>query len=250
MTKDLTIFNKEKFQVRTVIIDDEIWFIAKDVCDCLDLTNSRIAVSELNQKGVSSTYILTKGGQQSISIINEANLYTLIFKSRKPEAIKFQEWITGEVIPSIRKTGSYNINLTDPIELAKKLIESTQKYIDSETKRIELAKQIEVIEPPYNAFIDAKNNLTMNQVAKQIKGCGQNILFDFLRKQGILFSDKTKPNYNLPKQEYLNRKYFDVRTISINRTKVKENKVQTLVTPEGMVFIINLWNKKSNLLTK
>jgi phage antirepressor YoqD-like protein len=90
----------------------------------------------------------------------------------------------------------------------------------------------------------------MNQVAKQIKGCGQNILFDFLRKQGILFSDKTKPNYNLPKQEYLNRKYFDVRTISINRTKVKENKVQTLVTPEGMVFIINLWNKKSNLLTK
>jgi len=97
--------------------DDEIFFSVSNVCKVLELKNSRQALRDnCDPKGVRTTDTLTAGGRQTITIINEENLYRLIFKSKKETAKKFQKWVFSEVLPSIRKSGKYSI----PESLKKK----------------------------------------------------------------------------------------------------------------------------------
>lgn len=93
--------------VRAIVREGEPWFVAKDVCDVLEIGNSRDALSRLDEdeKDVGNTDTL--GGQQEMNIISESGLYSLIFRSRKPEAKRFRKWVTGEVLPSLRKYGCY-----------------------------------------------------------------------------------------------------------------------------------------------
>lgn len=95
--------------VRVVMQDGEPWFVAKDVCDCLDLGNPRtsIALLDEDEKGVHT--MDTPGGVQEMSIISEPGLYSLILRSRKPEAKAFKRWVTHDILPSIRKAGGYGI---------------------------------------------------------------------------------------------------------------------------------------------
>lgn len=105
----LEIFNNDEFgQMRTIKDRGEIWFVSKDVCSALDIKNTSDAVSRLavDEKGIDS--IDTPGGKQEMSVVNEFGLYNLVLGSRKEEAKKFKRWITHEVIPQIRKTGSYS----------------------------------------------------------------------------------------------------------------------------------------------
>ena len=100
----------ENVSIRTTMIDDEPWFVAKDVCMLLDLSNPRDILAKVlddDEKGVEIIY--TPGGKQQMSIINESGLYHLIFVSRKPEAKAIRRWVTGTVLPSIRRTGSYTV---------------------------------------------------------------------------------------------------------------------------------------------
>uniref|UniRef100_UPI00158AF826 BRO-N domain-containing protein n=1 Tax=Burkholderia ambifaria TaxID=152480 RepID=UPI00158AF826 len=101
------VFNYESTPIRTIEQDGEVWFVAADVCKVLDHSNSRMAISRLDEdeKGVST--VDTLGGQQEVTIINESGLYSLILSSRKPQARAFKRWVTHEVLPSIRKTGRY-----------------------------------------------------------------------------------------------------------------------------------------------
>lgn len=103
-------FQYNSKQVRVINQKGEPWFVATDVCDLLEISNSSDAISRLSDsmKGVASTDTL--GGNQNCRIISEAGLYKLVFTSRKPEAEKFTDWVATEVIPSIRKTGGYIAN--------------------------------------------------------------------------------------------------------------------------------------------
>ncbi len=108
MNNDLMVFPNHEFgEVRSVMIEGDVWFSLVDVCRVLDITNSRKAKTRLNTKGVTSSYVLTNGGNQKADFINESNLYKLTFQSRKPQAEKFSDWVTSEVLPSIRKHGAY-----------------------------------------------------------------------------------------------------------------------------------------------
>lgn len=101
------VFNYKGNNVRTLTKDCEIWFVAKDVCDVLEIKNSRDAVSRLDDDE-KNTVVLTDGiGNPNKTIVNEPGLYTLILGSRKPEAKMFKRWITHEVLPSIRMNGMY-----------------------------------------------------------------------------------------------------------------------------------------------
>lgn len=105
----LTIFQSKEFdEVRTTIQDGEPWFVAADVCRVLGITNSRNAVSRLDddEKGVHS--MDTPSGTQNMSIINESGVYSIIFTSRKPEAKAFKRWVTHDVLPTLRKQGYYS----------------------------------------------------------------------------------------------------------------------------------------------
>jgi prophage antirepressor-like protein len=118
-TAQVVPFHFESHEVRTLIIDGNPWFIAKDVCDVLSIVNYRDALSRVleNHKGVASTDTL--GGVQKMAVIDEPGLYRLILRSDKPQAEPFMEWVTAEVLPAIHKTGSYQQPKNKPESLAK-----------------------------------------------------------------------------------------------------------------------------------
>ena len=112
MANDIKIFENEEFgKIRTVLIDDQTWFVGKDIAEALGYSNPRKAISDHvddEDKGVTNRYTL--GGRQDITVINESGLYSLILSSKLPKAKKFKRWVTSEVLPSIRKTGMYAVN--------------------------------------------------------------------------------------------------------------------------------------------
>lgn len=97
----------ETHDVRIQVIDGEPWFCLKDVCEVLDIKNVSQLSSQLDEKGICKTYTPTKGGKQQLVYVNEPNLYRVIFRSNKPEAKQFQDWVFNDVLPTIRKTGRY-----------------------------------------------------------------------------------------------------------------------------------------------
>lgn len=107
--KELTIFNFEQNEVRTLQVNGEPWFVLTDVCKVLELTTPKKVADRLDadEKGMSSIH--TPGGKQNLKIINESGLYAVILRSDKPQAKQFRKWITAEVLPTLRKTGSYAI---------------------------------------------------------------------------------------------------------------------------------------------
>ena len=132
MTNELQVFEYKGAHVRTVEIDGEAWLVAKDVCDILGIANARDAVSELdddekmtvaNPDGHSGQ----RGGAQMFNVINEPGLYKLTFKSRKPAAKDFTRWVTHEVLPTIRKTGSYSAPDTEPLNVRVRVAEVLQR---------------------------------------------------------------------------------------------------------------------------
>lgn len=114
MTHALQAFNFQDANVRTVMLNDEPWFVAKDVCDVLGIKNSRQAVSRLDEdeKGVIQND--TPGGVQEVAIVSESGAYFLIARSDKPVAREFDRWVRKEVLPAIRKTGSYSVVGIEP----------------------------------------------------------------------------------------------------------------------------------------
>lgn len=115
---DLQIFNSDEFgEVRTVLVENEPMFCLTDICKALQLTQPSKVKERLSEKGVRSIPTLTNGGEQKLLYINESNLYKTIFQSRKESAERFTEWVTSEVLPTIRKTGSYN----KPMSTAEKI---------------------------------------------------------------------------------------------------------------------------------
>ena len=119
-SSSVKLFKYEGAEVRTVVIDGEVWFVAKDVCDILGLDNVSKAIQELDDDEKSSLTISKgtspKGGNPNMNIISESGLYALVFKSRKPEAKKFTRWVTHEVLPQVMRTGKYSIG-KDAFEL-------------------------------------------------------------------------------------------------------------------------------------
>lgn len=104
------VFSFHEHQVRTVVIDDAVWFVCTDVAEALGYRNAPDASRHLDDDEKGTHILRTPGGDQKLTIISESGLYALVLRSRKPEARKFAKWVTSEVLPAIRKTGSYHRN--------------------------------------------------------------------------------------------------------------------------------------------
>lgn len=125
---EISVFNFDSHAVRTTIgPDGEPWLVAADVCEALELGNTSMAMSRLDddEKGINTAD--TPGGQQQMLMVNESGLYSLIFTSRKEEAKRFKKWVTSEVLPTIRKTGSYSHS---DAALLQKLVHAQDKIIE------------------------------------------------------------------------------------------------------------------------
>lgn len=186
---ELQIFNSKEFgDIRTVTIENEPMFCLSDVCKSLGLTQPSKVKERLNEKGVSSIPTLTAGGEQKLLYINESNLYKTIFQSRKESAERFTDWVTSEVLPAIRKTGSYqkpmttdqkiqllaqgNVELTEKIDKVDKDLQefkADMPLLALECQRITRAKNQKVV--PLMGGKDApayKNKSLMHKVYSDV----------------------------------------------------------------------------------
>ena len=153
--EDLQVFNNISFgQVRVQELDNELWFVAKDVCECLGLGDTSKAVGRLDADEKGTNSIPTPGGHQNLLTVNEYGLYSLVLSSRKPEAKEFKRWITHDVIPAIRKTGSYSI------AIPKTLPEALRAYANeveshNATKAIVAQQEQQIAEfKPVKDYVD------------------------------------------------------------------------------------------------
>ncbi len=111
---EVTTFQYQSHQFRSLTIDGEPWFVANDICEVLCIKNARKAMSKIPEQHKGVTLSHTLGGRQQVNIVSEPGMYRLILRSNKPEAEPFIEWVTAEVLPAIRKTGSYCLAESPP----------------------------------------------------------------------------------------------------------------------------------------
>ena len=137
---ELQVINDERFQifskenlgsVRTILVDNEVWFCIKDVCDILELTNPTVVAKRLDEDEVTKFNLGSKFGITNFT--NESGLYTLILRSYKKEAKPFRKWITSEVIPAIRKTGKYE-EKKKPLTQAELILQQAQWMVEAESR--------------------------------------------------------------------------------------------------------------------
>lgn len=143
MTNALQVFDFNENAVRVIMKDDQPWFVAKDVCDALEIVNHKDAIKALDDDEKSGVGISDPHGREQVTnVISESGLYSLVFRSNKPEAKKFKKWVTSEVLPAIRKTGSYNIGakLRELDIQEAKIIQSLLFNPDSELSKTERRK--------------------------------------------------------------------------------------------------------------
>ena len=193
---DLQIFNSEEFgEIRTVTIDDEPWFVGKDVALALGYTNPQKAVrSHVLEEDRGMNEMDTPSGRQNLAVINESGLYALIFGSKLESTKRFKHWVTSEVLPSIRKHGGYisgQESMTDDELLSKALLVAQSKIAERDRLIAEKQKDIERMRPKEifaDAVASSKQSILIGQLAKLIcqngHPIGQNRLFDWLRKHG------------------------------------------------------------------
>ena len=203
MTNEIAkVFSSERFSsVRVVMVNGEPWFVGKDICDALDIGNSRQAMARIDDDEKSGV-ILNDGSQgRNMGVVNEYGVYSLIMTSRKPEAREFKRWITHEVLPNIRKTGSYGI----PQTYAAALQLAADQALMIEQQKLELTAAKPKVDF-YDQVRESEHTLSMNDAAKLlgIKGLGRNKLFEQLRSRGVL--DES----NVPYQRFLNSGHFEV----------------------------------------
>ena len=144
---ELQIFNNEHFgQVRTAIINSEPYFMLADVCRVLDIANPTRAKERLKENGLHSMKVIDNmNREQQATFISESNLYKLAFTSRKKEAENFTDWVTGEILPTLRKTGTYSMQKANPLEVLQQIGQSINKTIEALVEQDKRMKNIETV---------------------------------------------------------------------------------------------------------
>ena len=249
---DLQIFKNSEFgEIRTVSKNGEALFVAKDVCDCLDIDNSRQVLSRLDEDEKADV-ILNDGSQsRNYSAVNEYGLYSLVLGSRKPTAKKFKRWITHDVLPSIRKHGMYATPVTveNMLNNPDYMIEVLQSFKAEKAKRLEAEAKIKLDAPKVlfaNSVVTSDKSILVGELAKIIRqngvDIGQNRLFGFLRKRHYLLT--TGESYNMPSQKGMELELFEIKKVSITKgdgSVIVKNTVK--VTPKGQIYFVNKFLK-------
>lgn len=188
------VFNYGEIQVRTVTVDGEPWFVAKDVCTAIGIDVTQTRRLDSDEKGLHS--IQTPGGTQELACVNEPGLYSLILGSRKPEAREFKRWITHEVIPAIRKHGGYltpdkvEEALLNPDTIIRLATELKREREEKERLQLETTRQADVIEEQAErlTYLDeimrSEDTLTISQIAADY-GLTARQLNAFLKEAGV-----------------------------------------------------------------
>nr|DAE51684.1 MAG TPA: repressor domain protein [Caudoviricetes sp.]DAZ68172.1 MAG TPA: repressor domain protein [Caudoviricetes sp.] len=250
LVQNLEVFENEEFgPVRATTINNEPWFVGKDIASILGYAKPQNAIANhVDEDDTLKQGIIDKlGRSQQTTLINESGLYSLILSSKLPNAKKFKRWVTSDVLPSIRKTGGYiphDENMSDDEIMARALLVA-QKTIEEKSKLLQQAKEtIEDMKP--KALVGeclevSKDSILVRELAKILKqngiDIGQNRLFEWLRDNGYLI--KTGSDKNMPTQRAMNMKLFEVKHTNMicnGETKIRKT---TMVTGKGINYFIN-----------
>lgn len=238
----LQIFKNEEFgEVRTVTIDNEPWFVGKDVAEALGYsdTNKAVAMHVENEDKKLNDKTSPSFGQRGATLINESGLYALIFGSKLESAKRFKHWVTSEVLPTIRRTGGYQMQAPQGKELLALAVLEAQKTIEEKNAQIERMRPKEIFA---DAVATSKQSILIGQLAKLIcqngHEIGQKRLFKWMRENGYLM--KSGSDYNMPMQRYVEQGLFEIKESSIanpdGSTRITRT---TKVTGKGQQYFIN-----------
>ena len=263
---NIQIFNNPQFgSVRTIGTPEEPWFCATDVCKALGYANGRKATADHVDEGdvtKRDTPTTNQFGSEVViqmTYVNESGLYALIFGSKLPSAKTFKKWVTSEILPSIRKTGQYNLsergitlpNFSNPAEAARAWADMYDKAhtLEAKTQEQQLAieakdKKIEEDKPKV-AFADAVTSSSscclIGELAKILAQngykIGQNRLFEWLRQHHYLGSKGEY--YNMPYQKYIEQGIFKLSQKTFSQGVNMKVGVTTVVTTKGQQYFIN-----------
>lgn len=239
---ELKIFSSEEFgEVRTVNIDNEPWFVGKDVTMALGYQNASKALADhveecdkLNNESLSSL------GQRGGWLINESGLYALIFGSKLESAKRFKHWVTSEVLPAIRKTGGYQMQAPQGKELLALAVLEAQKTIEQQTAQIEQMKPHAVLG---RAITTANTSILVGDLAKILRQNGIDIgaqrLFAWLRDKGYLVKRKGA-DWNMPTQKSMDMKLFEIKeSVHIDGNGCNRISRTPKVTGRGQEYFAN-----------
>lgn len=208
---NLKIFKSKEFgDIRTVTINGEPWFVGKDVADILGYQNgSRDINRHVHEEDRQNYQNGTFDSPRGMTIINESGLYALIFGSKLESAVRFKHWVTSEVLPAIRKTGSYQA--PQGKELLALAVLEAQKTIEEQNKAIERMKPKEIFADAVRA---SSSSILIGDLAKLLRqngvDIGQKRLFEYLRNHGYLIKRKGS-DWNMPTQKSMNMGLFEIK---------------------------------------
>ena len=242
---EIQTFDFDGSGIRTLTIDDEPYFVGKDVAEVLGYERPTKAIQDhVDEEDKDAVPIQDSiGRMQRTPVINESGLYSLILGSKLPEAKRFKRWVTSEVLPSLRRNGMYAMDeLLDNPDLA---INALQKLKEEREARRQLELQNAEMKPKAlfaEAVETSSTSILIGDMAKLLRQngveVGQRRLFDWLRTNGWLM--KTGESRNMPTQKAMEKGYFEIRerTISNPDGSVRITKT-TKVTGKGQVWLTN-----------
>lgn len=245
--KDLRVFTNDEFgAIRTVQMNDETYFVGKDVAEALGYERGTKAIQDhVSEEDKDVVPIQDSiGRMQNTPVINESGLYALIFGSKLESAKRFKHWVTSEVLPSIRKHGMYAVDelLENPDIAIKAFTALKEEREKNRVLQLENARM-----KPKEIFADAvsvsNTYILIGELAKIIKqngvNIGQNRLFTWMRDKGYLISRKGI-DYNMPTQKSMDLKLFEIKERAINNPDGSVRITKTvLVTGKGQQYFIN-----------
>lgn len=247
---ELSIFNYGQNEVRTVQVNGEPWFVAKDVCAVLELKDHRTSINLLDEDERHTVPVTDAlGRNQDTYIVNEPGLYSLILRSRKPEAKTFKRWITHEVLPTIRKTNGVYLSQQKAEEILHDpdlIIGLAQQVKELRAKAEHQQRQIEA-DRPKTIFADAVSashtTILVGELAKLLHQngieIGQNRLFEWLRDNGYLVKRKGS-DWNMPTQRSMELGLFEVKERTVNEPSGSIRITKTVkVTGKGQLYFVN-----------
>ena len=234
---EMQVFNYKSSQVRTVEINNEPWFVLKDVCAVLDLgsahkVSERLDEDERNQIPLTDSL----GRKQETTIINESGLYNVILRSDKPEAKPFRKWVTSEVLPSIRKTGSYALPKDYPTALRALADAEEQKLrlLAENQQQAQVIADFEPIRQYVDTILESKGTMATSQIAADYGLTAQKL-------NKILHDGGIQRNVNgqwLLYAKHMGKGYTKSKTIQIIRSDGRPDTImQTQWTQKGRLMI-------------
>lgn len=245
---EIKIFENQEFgKVRTALLNDEPMFCLGDVCKALGIAQASKVKERLSEKGVHSIPTLTAGGEQRLLYINESNLYKAIFHSRKESAERFTDWVTSEVLPSIRQTGGYQMTMPQGKELLALAVLEAQKTIEAQNKDIERMKPKEIFADAVSA---SHTTILIGELAKLLRQNGIDIgakrLFAWMRDNGYLVK-RQGTDYNTPTQKSVDLGVLTTKETAVLHHDGSTKIVKTAkVTGKGQQYFINKFLKAAS----